>query len=406
MDSGSVFDKIIAVVIALILWVYVVNVINPSSSTTITGVPVQLLNQEVLATSNLAIAGTDQYTVDVVIEGARSDILAVEGDDITANADLFGLGKGQNYLTVTVSVPEKITVKEIKSARIAVFIDELVKVSKPVVMQISYTNKGYEAGGVSIAPAAVDVIGAKSIVDKVSYVRVILSEERLKEEATTMEYSAEAVDNEGNIVENVRLSSAYINVTASLYSTKIVPLEVPIEGELAENIDLINQDIPKSVKIKGPTETLKNIQAIRATPIQIEGLTEDSTIPVLPILPEGVELAEDSMNLSAIFKVSPVTEVSFDYSAKDIWIYNIPKGYKVDVLVDKVTVTARGDQAIISVLQSTDLQPAVNASSLGIGQSEVMISTRYTQQLIRVSVLPTTVKVNVETSLVDGADNE
>ena len=117
MDSGSLFDKIISVVIALILWVYVVNVINPPSSSTIAGVPVRLLNQEVLAASNLAIAGADQYTVDVVIEGARSDILDIEEEDITANADLFGLGKGQNYLVVTVSVPEKITVKEIKSAR-------------------------------------------------------------------------------------------------------------------------------------------------------------------------------------------------------------------------------------------------------------------------------------------------
>lgn len=406
MDSGSLFDKIIAVVIALILWVYVVNVINPSSSTTVTGVPVQLLNQEVLATSNLAIAGTDEYTVDVVIEGARSDILDVKSDDITANADLFGFGKGQNYLSVTVSVPEKITVKEIRSARIPVFIDELVKVSKSVVLQIGYTNKGYEIGGVSISPARIDVIGAKSLVDKVPYVRVMLTEEQLKEEPSPIECSAEAVDNEGNIVTGVRVSSAYVTVTASLYATKIVPLEVPIEGEPAGDIDLISQDIPKSVKIKGPSEILKNIQVVRATPIQIENLTEDSVIPVVPILPEGVELAEENLSISAVFKVSAVSEVSFEYSAEDIWIYNIPAGYKISAFAGKVTVSARGDEAIISGLQRMDLQPAINASSLTAGRNEAVLSTRYAQQLIRVKVLPATINVNVEVSHVDEADSE
>ena len=125
MGNSSWLDKVISVVIALILWVYVVNVINPPSSTTVTGVPVQLLNQEVLAASSLAIAGTDSYAVDVVVEGARSDIIALQADQVTAVADLFGMSKGQNYLVVSVSVPEKITVTEVGPAD-PVLIDELV----------------------------------------------------------------------------------------------------------------------------------------------------------------------------------------------------------------------------------------------------------------------------------------
>lgn len=398
MDSGSLFDKIIAVIIALILWVYVVNVINPPSSTTIIGVPVQLLNQEVLAASNLAIAGTDQYTVDVVIEGARSDILAVKKDDITANADLFGFGKGQNYLTVTVIIPEKVVVKEIRSSRIPVLIDELVRVSKPVQLQVSYTNKNYEIGAVTMVPATMDVVGAKSLVDAVPYVLVKLTEEQLKEESMTFECSAETVNSDGNSIKGVRLSSAYVSVTASLYSTKVVPLEVPLEGVLAQNIELISQDIPQSITIKGPAEILKNIQAIRAQPIPIENLIEDATFPIVPILPEGIEVADKSLNLTATFKLSEVAEISFEYGSENIWIYNIPEGYTVSALPGKITVIARGDEAIISVLQSSDLQPAINAAALTEGKNEVTLSTRYMQQLVRVKILPDIIKVNMEAS--------
>jgi YbbR domain-containing protein len=300
----------------------------------------------------------------------------------------------------------RITVKEIKSARIPVVIDELVTISKPVELQTTYVNKEYEVGDVTIVPAVVDVIGAKVLVDKVSYVQVKLSEEQLTEEAVTLQLSTEAVDNEGNTVQAVRLSSAYAEVTASLYATKDVRLQVPVEGVLAEHIELISQRIPQLITIKGPGEILQNIQEIIASPIQIESLTEDATLPIIPILPEGIEVAEESVNLTAVFKLSVVTEVSFDYAPEGIWIYNIPEGYSVDVLTDKVTVTARGDEAIINVLKSTDLQPAINASSLTVGETEVQGSTRYAQQLVSVNISPIAIKVRVTVVHVDEGNNE
>ncbi|NCB42862.1 MAG: hypothetical protein EOM59_09600 [Clostridia bacterium] len=406
MDSGSLFDKIIAVVIALILWVYVVNVINPPSSTTIADVPVQLLNQEVLATSGLAIAGIDQYTVDVVIEGARSDVLLVEADDITATADLFGLGKGQNYLLVNVNVPEKITVREVKSGRIPVLIDELVKVSKPVELNVSYDGEGYEVGGVILSPSSVSVIGAKSLVDQVPYVQIKLSQKQLKEESSTLQCSTEAVDEEGNIVKGVRISSSYVDVTASLYETKIVPLEVPVEGVLPEGIELKSRHLPQSITIKGTKDLLESIQAVIAKPIQIGNLTEDTTLPVEPILPEGLEIAKESVDLTAVFRLSTMKEVSFEYNSEDIWIYNIPEGYHVVVLTAKITVVAKGEEAIIDVLQNTDLQPAIDAASLTAGESEADVSMRYAQQLVDVQILPGTIAVRVDALKDDDIENE
>ena len=92
------------------------------------------------------------------------------------------------------------------------------------------------------------------------------------------------------------------------------------------------------------------------------------TIPIVPILPEGIEVAEKSSSLAAVFKLEVVTETSFDYAPEDVWIYNIPEGYEIEVLTDSITVSARGEEAIVQVLQSTDLQPALNAASLIAGE--------------------------------------
>ncbi|MFA7502784.1 MAG: CdaR family protein, partial [Anaerovoracaceae bacterium] len=178
MGRNSWLDKLISVAIALVLWVYVLS-LNPQSKTTVAGVPVQLLNQEVLVTSSLAIAGSDRYTVDVYVEGVRSDILSLQSDQVTATADLFGLGKGQNYLVISVSVPEKITVIEVRPNRIPILIDELVNVRKPVVLFVTDTSNGSEIGGVTLTPSEVTVSGAKSIVDQVQSVRVSVSQSSL-----------------------------------------------------------------------------------------------------------------------------------------------------------------------------------------------------------------------------------
>ncbi|MFA7462184.1 MAG: CdaR family protein [Anaerovoracaceae bacterium] len=398
MGSSSWLDKIISVVIALILWVYVVNVINPPSSTTVSAVPVQLLNQEVLAASNLAIAGTDRYHVDVVVEGTRSDVLALQPDQVTATADLFGMSKGQNYLVVSVSVPERITVKEIKSGRIPVLIDELVSVQKPVELQILEEIARHEIGSVSLQPQEISVMGAKSIVDLVRSVRIQISSAALTETPAKFQLSADAVGADGEPIYNVRLSHAYVELTAALYQTKTVPLEVPLEGVPAQNMEVTGKDIPEEITVKGSAQILQTVEAVVAEPLNIDGIAEDATLPVVPILPTGVEVAEESLQLQANFTLAHMEEIFFDYGPKDVWIYNIPEGYQVDVITAGITVTARGEDAVVNVLQHTDLQPAIDASLLSPGLGEAMLTPRYTQQLVQIRISPATVRVRVRIS--------
>ena len=395
MGNSSWLDKVISVVIALILWVYVVNVINPPSSTTIASVPVQLLNQEVLAASNLAIAGTDSYTVDVVVEGARSDVIDLQSDQVTATADLFGMSKGQNYLTVSVSVPEKITVTEVRSSRIPVLIDELVSVQKPVNIKVLDEIQGLEMGSISMQPQEISVMGAKSIVDLVRTVQIQVSHTTLTEASSTLQLSAEAVDKDGEPVYNVRLSNAYVELNAALYQTKTVPLEVPLEGLPALNMEITGKEIPEEITIKGNAQILQAVEAIVAEPLNIQGIAGDSTLPVIPILPEGIEAAAESSQLLAEFTLTAMSEVQFSYGPDDVWVYNIPDGYQVEVISDAITVSARGEAAVINVLQSTDLQPAIDAVFISSGTEEAALTTRYSQQLVQVSISPASIRIRV-----------
>jgi hypothetical protein len=58
-------------------------------------------------------------------------------------------------------------------------------------------------------------------------------------------------------------------------------------------------------------------------------------------------------------------------------------------------VTAKGEEAVVSVLQSKELQPAVDAAFISAGTDEAVLTTRYAQQLVQVTISPETVRVRI-----------
>jgi len=130
MLNSNTFYKIISIIIAIVLWAYVIQVMDPTKKETIKDVPVQLLNEESLTTRGLALSGEAKYTVDVTIEGKRADLAKITADDIIANADLFGFSLGKNYITVVVSAPDGIDVLEVRPSKINVTIEELIEAVK------------------------------------------------------------------------------------------------------------------------------------------------------------------------------------------------------------------------------------------------------------------------------------
>ena len=75
MNRDEIINRVAAIVLAIVLWVYVISVVNPPTTVTVRQVPVTLLNQDYLDDSKLAIAGDGKYTVDVDLSGKRKDLI-------------------------------------------------------------------------------------------------------------------------------------------------------------------------------------------------------------------------------------------------------------------------------------------------------------------------------------------
>jgi hypothetical protein len=62
MLKSNTANKIISVIIAILLWTYVIGMVDPTKTTTIRDVPVQLLNEDSLTSKGLALSGEMDYT--------------------------------------------------------------------------------------------------------------------------------------------------------------------------------------------------------------------------------------------------------------------------------------------------------------------------------------------------------
>lgn len=396
MLNSNTFYKIISVVIAICLWAYVIQVLNPMKTDTITDVPVQVLNVDSLAAKGLALSGEASYTVDVEVEGKRSDLAKLNASGIVANADLFGYSIGRNYIPVTLQAPEGITILRANPSKINVVIEELVEVVKPIkVTFVGSFEDGIEAGQITTQPTEIQVSGAKSEVSAVAYVKAEVNTAKLTTEASTIQAKAVAVNSNGDVVKNVRLSSAFIDVTARLSEVKQVPLTVDITGTVDPIYEVTSMEIPDSVKIRGPKDALASITELTAAAIDISTVSSTTKIPLAIPLPEGVEFATGSENLAVDIAIKPIATKQFIYTAEEILLEGMEGTSNISISTPQIAVTASGSEVVIAGLKKSDLQPYLTLDAESLISATAKVEVRYTKTLGHIAVDPEEVHITL-----------
>ena len=289
MQRNKIWEIFISAVIAVILWFYVISVVNPPTTDVIKNVPVLINGEQTLADRGLAIVGSLDYTVDITVSGTRNDVGDLSLADFTASADIASFNRGDENIIVSVVGPKNITIDDIKNEKISVRVDELVTDAKDVKIFYGETKEGLEQT-IFNYPSSVNVSGAKSDVAKVSYIRVDLDSNLLEvDKIKDLDIPALAVNSAGVQVPGVELLSENVALSAVLYNTKQVYLSVDITGTSIygpEGIESTNGTT--AISIKGSSEDLAKVNKIATELVDISGLTDSVSIKLNPIYPEGI----------------------------------------------------------------------------------------------------------------------
>ncbi|MDR3364578.1 MAG: hypothetical protein LBS91_06495 [Clostridiales Family XIII bacterium] len=363
MLKSNKINLLISIVAAIALWAYITTVVNPETETTIGNIPVELVNIDALNDRGFTINEGMTYLVDITVTGARSEVAKLTSADFRATADMTGYRKGENAVPVNVIKPNNIELVQVRPETILVAVVDLITVNKPVKLEFAdeFTG-GAEPGFISILPEEMEVSGVTAVVDSIDYIRAVVPEGVLAEEAKGFSLDVVAISKDGQPVYNVGLSQSQVQVTAALCATKIVPLKVDTLGEPNENIEVTDMHIPSYITIRGPKAAIEGIAEVEGRAVDLSEIANTMEIPIDPYLPQNVEVADASQNISVKIEVQGIVKREFEYTADMIEVANLSPALSGHVNTGSVTVTVLAPEAIAARLTQSDIKLFVDAT--------------------------------------------
>ena len=100
--TNNVGIKVIAVVIAALIWLMIVNISDPEKTVIIYNIPINVTHEEVITDMNMVYDSDKNATVNITVSGKRSVVSKLSAEDFTATASLKELSK-VNAIPVQVS---------------------------------------------------------------------------------------------------------------------------------------------------------------------------------------------------------------------------------------------------------------------------------------------------------------
>lgn len=374
MLKSNKLNLIIALITAIVLWAYVLVDVNQSSTETVRGVPITLVNEQTLAADDLVILSMDYSKVNINYSCQRQALSKIKDADFTVTADVEGLKVGENKVKLNVNHPDDVSIENLSVQKITIVVDELVSAEKPINPTLeNQTDDESEPSIVQISDEKITVKGAKSLVEKVTSVRAALDASKVADEMKSLTVSLIPVDENGEAVEGVKLSKSNVSITAVMLKKKTVSLDVPISGVEHSAFER-SVSVPKTITIKGREDVLSSIKSISCGEIDLSDVYEDTNIKIDPILPSGVTAASESQNLYVKVSVKGVETKTFTFTENDVVLSGISEAAMAVVgnVKIKVTVTAKPEE--MSSITEEDFSLTADIDGLEEGDHTVALS--------------------------------
>ena len=365
--NKTLIPKIICLLLSTCLWIYISTVENPVRTYEVKSIPVELVNLENLESSNLAISGDQNYTVDLKLEGPSTEVIRVKPEDFKVVADMstYALKSGENTIPVQViSYPENINIKNNGFLGIKVNLEEII--SKEVNIQsrvkLNYKSNVYESSK-KIIPNTVTIKGAKSKVEKVDSA-VIDGEENEISKDFENNYNIKFIDSLGNEITGIKSDITTAKLSVQISNSKNVPINLKTSGNLKPGLILEGQKLDSEyVNITGNNDVLKNIQSIDTEMIDISSLSQSTELNVKLVLPEGITTVngQNSVKVNIVLKneenVTKTLSVTVQYN-------NLKEEFNMESSTEKINVTVSGTQTELDKINENSLQAVLELSTI------------------------------------------
>ena len=361
--------KIISLLSAIVLWMYVMAVVDPEDTKLYENIPITITNLNEIKDLGLVVDPDDNLVTSVYIKGKLSDLQKISANNIDVYGTVSNPIEGQNQLYLRASVNDKVTT-EFKSDTIVINLEKSIEEEKNITVNITGVYKD-NVDKVDLDKTKVVVSGPRSSVDSVKYVQATFDANKESVDTKSTELELKALDSEMNEVDHVTLEFNKVTAKVSYFQqkqVKINPIFSSNESNLVQDQDFTI--IPSEINIKGKSDVINNIDSINTKIINVDELGTNNKIVDLDI-PDGINADKDSVTIKLINK-NKTKNGTFVYSGDDISLLNNEE----DVSINDFEIP---DDIIVKIQYDNDSDRiSKNDLKLYLDLSEGIVSgTRY-----------------------------
>lgn len=384
--TNNIGLKFLAVLLALVLWLAIVNVNDPEKTITVSNIPISVTNESAITSRDMVYNVKSEQYLNITVSGKRSIVSNLSAEDFRATASLKELSKVNSIpvdvTTKNASLGRKITI--VKQSAQTILVDvENVEEKDFTDLVVEYTGKvadGYVAGLSSMSTDEVTVKAPTSIIDKIKKVAVRCS---LDGTNTNISKKCPVILYDKNDKEiksdEIELSDKKIRVNVNVLRAKQVPISTINKDELGKPADgYVVDDVilsSDSITVYGSEESLDSIESLDIQDdIDVSDAKGDVTqnIDVTGKLPKGLSVSGESTITVKVLIKKLITR-TFEYDASEVSLNDLSSDLDVQLVTKKVKVTLQGEEEVISQLTKDDMAISADLGKVKEGTTTVHV---------------------------------
>ena len=398
--------KILALLIAVIVWWVVMNIDDPLVKKTINGVSVELRNDDDLIDKGYIYEVESGNVIAITVWAPESVAKELKSSDFIAYADLSQLSPLTDTANITVECVKsdvKNDIKEITSKIqvVKLSIDNKQTAEVPVTTAIvGNPAENYVIGDISISQNKIDITGAASVIEKIVRAEIKYDVSNMMQSVNEM-VTPVFYDENNNVVDTgaIQLSRNSLRLSVVINPTKWIGITINPSVTVAEDYKMVGYSLSfDQVKIAGTQESLANISAIDlpSDAIELTDVTEsqDCVVNLANYLKASYKIVSGTTELTVHIDIEPMVVKSYIVRKNGIAVNNLGDGLEAQIEDSYIEVKVKAIQEVHDSFNMDVLNPNIDLKGYGPGEYEVpvILSEDLNNYILAGNV---TVKVNI-----------
>lgn len=309
--------KIISLLSAMVLWMYVMAIVDPEETKLFENIPVTITNKNELNERDLVIYPEQDLTTNIYVTGKLSNLKKVTKDDINVYGQINNPLEGNNEIYLKVSTSQRVNY-DFKNPVMIVTLEKIISEDKSIKVDITGSGKN-NVDNIMLQDNIdkVSISGPRSLVNKV---KRVVGTVKVNGELNDFSQSIklEPVDAKGKVVEGIELEKDSVNINITLLTQKTVPITLKLSDNSESGVNYTMSQ--NTVTIKGKKDIVDSINDIETQPVKLSEISPGTSKDIYLQVPSGITIETKYITIKKNSEENAVAE--YTYTAEDIEIRN------------------------------------------------------------------------------------